>query len=319
MNSEKRKGFTLVELLVVIAIIALLVSILMPALGRAREMAKRVQCSTQLRGIGQGIALYQNDNNDSNPGVGDPSDSRSYFGSGKYEEASDDWSSRNRAWIDGWDWKVKPMFVGSNLYLLIKHEDLVPKMFLCPSDNKAEEMELQDAILQNDRVEGWEDLRDFRSMVNLSYSYNDPFSQLLDASASSALVLLADMNPRFDTDTGVVDPDVNSDTPESIINGVLADDDLFDWTDDDGDNKNQGNSNNHATEIQNVLFADSHVKKHDDPLAGVAEDNIYTYWSPVTVPMDVLGRAAGLWDTSSGPQESGDGGAVNENDTYVGN
>ena len=66
-NGHKDSGFTLIELLVVIAIIAIPAVLLLPALSRAKESARRTDCISNLRQLALGIHLYAGDNGDTLP------------------------------------------------------------------------------------------------------------------------------------------------------------------------------------------------------------------------------------------------------------
>ena len=94
LRSFSEGGFTLVELLVVIAIIALLMAILLPALGRAREAGKRAVCMSQIKQLGLAWNLYCDDNKERVP-VGDVWFCWSFAGS------VNDWITKSQpAWCE---------------------------------------------------------------------------------------------------------------------------------------------------------------------------------------------------------------------------
>src|SRR5262245_14718773 len=77
-DKARRSGFTLIELLVVIAIIAILASLLLPALSRAKAATQLTVCKNNLRQIGLGLQMYVNENR-AYPRYGEYLPSNSYW------------------------------------------------------------------------------------------------------------------------------------------------------------------------------------------------------------------------------------------------
>lgn len=319
---KRRSGFTLVELLVVIAIIALLVSILMPALGRVRELARRVQCSSQTSNVGKAIAMYTNEYRDSYPTVSTATNTNWRFCNPVYTQQAyleqDAQASTVRASYNRWcteasvNWAATPT-IGGSLYLLCRYGDVAPKNFVCPSVDSARsrDMSLDVGVAMTftqsstKPILSYKDCFDFSTMNACNYSYQNPAGQgLPTATSESGLAVYADKN--WSCDNGLGDNDVNPNcstqpywgtTTATDINKFRQEAIFTDNDDSDVRFTNQhNNSKNHDTDTQNVLFAGYNVERCDDPCVGISSDNIYTKWLSATATP--IQKARGLWGSA---------------------
>ena len=111
----RRRAFTLIELILVVAIIALLVALMMPALSRAREQARRIKCASNLRQLAAAAAAYAESNHGSMPGVG------------RFPQQPHDWVY----------WYVVPPYNDLSGSALTPYlgRPLNPEILRCPSDD----------------------------------------------------------------------------------------------------------------------------------------------------------------------------------------
>jgi len=256
-QKNRRKGFTLVELLVVIGIIALLISILLPALNAAKERANRVKCSSNLRQIGQGLLLYANDNKGIYPRTpANTMGTYTCFTAGGASTATDPFGTGGPAVND----------VTAALFLLVRNADINPEVFVCPSSN-AEKDTLNNKPA-NQRC-------NFYGINNLSYSYTNPYPN------DAAIGLGYKLNGNVPADFAICG-DRNDGDQLTTVNSASA-----------ASEQKKINSKNHEGDGENVLFNDGHCEWNTSSWVGANKDCIYSRATTAGTPPTQVSPNAG--------------------------
>jgi len=266
ITGASTKGFTLVELLVVIGIIALLISILLPSLNRARETANKIKCASNLRQVGQAILLYANDNKGAYP--------RTIYN----QAGSATWStgaSSSDPFVTGTI--VSANDVSAALFLLLRAGDITSEVFVCPSSNASK----WDYGGGQNTAQNWCNWAGETGgggaaglLINESYSYEDPYPS--GAAISNGFKLNTSISAEY-----AVASDINPGASKCYVSNTQGQADLV-TTGSSAKQMMAGNSTNHSGAGENVLFGDGHVEFDQNPFVGVQRDNIFTAYSNAT-------------------------------------
>jgi len=161
---KNTRGFTLIELLVVVAIIGVLIGILVPTIGAAREQANRQACAANLAGIAKSMCIYANENADAFPTVVSTA-----LGSIASAPAGGDAGSADAATAGASLFTAASRKATQSLWLLVILGQGQPQQFVCRSDSASASLKTTSTSSQN-----W--ASDFAGSANLSYSMSSPWS-----------------------------------------------------------------------------------------------------------------------------------------------